>query len=128
MEKTEIRIPLIILEWCNWQPWERLESGEIEVEEKKGVYEVRIKGEEDRLTIGKSNDLKERIIKGLIKGKKKHSTGNRIRDKDKEAEKEVRWARTDYPAAVEEYLLIQYMKNHNGDLPKRAKHMRARLE
>jgi hypothetical protein len=42
------------------------------------VYEARLAGAEERLTIGKASDLRMRIKQGLVKGETPHFTGDRF--------------------------------------------------
>ena len=71
---------------------------------RSGVYEVRRADDEQRLTIGKATNLRQRIVRGLVKGKLPHSAGKRIRASERVSELLVRWAETDRPAAAEEEL------------------------
>ena len=108
-EKEIIKIPEITLEWSEWCPWDDIKkdtrSGGIEIPNKTpGVYEVKYKDKDERLTIGKASDLRMRIRQGLVKGKTPHSAGKRIRQNEDTAKIIIRWAITDRPAAVEEEL------------------------
>jgi hypothetical protein len=92
-EKEIIKIPQIILQWSKWYPWKDVEKGarksEIKIPNKKpGVYEVKYKCDDKRLTIGKASDLRMRIRQGLVKGKIPHSAGKKIR-KNEETSKIV---------------------------------------
>lgn len=105
-----MKIPSIKLEWSDWVPWDNLKvdarrRGGIEVPNKKpGVYEAKYRDAEKRLTIGKTADLRRRIKQGLVKGKSKHSAGDKIRANEDTSRIVVRWAITDRPAATEEEL------------------------
>jgi len=125
MEIQEIVIPPIRLEWSDWYSWEELKSdaraGGVRVPERPGVYEVKYKDSEERLTIGSTNDLRLRIKQALIKGKVPHSAGEKIRAKEEVSKLVVRWAVTDRPRAVEEELHRQYRERF-GRLPQYTKH------
>ncbi len=127
MSKQIIKIPKIVLEWSNWAPWHELakdaRTGEgIYVPNGiKGVYEVKRRRSQKRLTIGKAADLRMRIKQGLVKGKSAHSAGKEIRKHENLTNLVVRWAETDKPAAVEEELHRQYC-NKYGRMPEYTKH------
>jgi len=126
MEKEEIKIPPIELEWSNWIPWDDLKAdargGGIKVPNKKpGVYEAKCNNAEERLTIGKASDLRMRIKQGLVKGKTAHSAGKRIRAEENTSRIVVRWAVTDRPAAVEEELHKRHLTKF-CKLPKYVEH------
>lgn len=126
MGREVIEIPPILLEWSDWFPWDDLKAdarrGGIEIPNKKpGVYEVKYRDAEERLTIGKASDLRMRIRQGLVKGKTPHSAGERIRASEDTSKLVVRWAVTDRPAAVEEELHKRYL-NRFGKLPKNVEH------
>jgi excinuclease UvrABC nuclease subunit len=109
MDKEVINIGSIVLRWSEWFSWDELKSdaryGGVSVPSEKGVYEVKYKGGEERLTIGKASNLRMRIKQGLVKGKVPHSAGEKIRaNEDNTSQIVVRWAITDRPAAVEEEL------------------------
>ena len=114
MEHQQIVIPTIQLEWSRWENWSDLiidgRSGGVSIPNgEPGVYEVRLKGQDERLTIGKASNLRMRVRQGLIKGKSPHSSGKQIRANENVDEIEVRWAETDRPCAVEEELHKQYL-------------------
>ncbi|MGH9861982.1 MAG: hypothetical protein ACRD35_01015, partial [Candidatus Acidiferrales bacterium] len=88
---------------------------------KPGVYEVKTFDAEERLTIGKASNLRQRVKQGLVKGKTKHSTGKRIGGAEDVSHLLVRWAETDRPAAVEEELHLRHIARF-GRLPKYTKH------
>lgn len=127
MEEQLIHIPPIKLEWSDWFPWGELKidargGGGIRVPNwVPGVYEVKYGDTEERLTIGKASNLRERIKQGLVKGMSEHSTGKRIRPQEDVSKLMVRWAVTDRPAAAEEELHRRYREGF-GRLPKHTKH------
>jgi hypothetical protein len=121
-----IFIPPITLEWSDWHSWPSImvdgRSGGVYIpNERPGVYEARLVGAAERLTIGKATDLRRRVRMHLVKGKAKHSSGDDIRRYEDTTQVEVRWAETDRPAAVEEDLHRQYRKTF-GCLPKYTDH------
>jgi len=123
MDIKLIKIPPIDLEWTEWYPWNRLEfdarsdSNGITPPKSPGVYEVRLIEIEQRLTIGKTSNLRRRVTQGLVKGTIEHSSGKVIREKEDTSKILIRWAKTDRPAAVEEELHKQH-KIIFGNLPK----------
>jgi len=126
MEIQDILIPPVRLEWSEWNNWialaEDARSGGIHIPNKKpGVYEVRLNGHLERLTIGKASDLRMRIRQGLIKGKTSHSSGKRIRNSEDTTNIEIRWAETGRPSAIEEELHKQYLAKF-GKLPRYTEH------
>lgn len=127
MERIEINIPPVVLEWSEWVPWDDLKvdarygSGVRVPNREAGVYEVKYRDTEERLTIGKASDLRMRIKQGLVKGKVPHSAGKRIRANEDVSGIVVRWAITDRPAAVEEELHRRYLDKF-GRLSKYVKH------
>ncbi len=127
MEKETIHIPPIELRWSDWAPWDSLKvdsrsgQGVIVPNKVPGVYEARIIGEEERLTIGKASDLRHRVKQGLVKGIAKHSSGKDIRASENTSKIEVRWAVTNRPAAPEEELHKKH-KERFGRLPKYTEH------
>lgn len=122
-----INIPSIILKWSEWVSWNDLKidaryGGGVRVPNYwPGVYEVKYRDKEERLTIGKASDLRMRIKQGLVKGKAKHSSGSKIRAGEEVSKLVVRWAITDRPAAAEEELHRRY-KAKFGELPKYTEH------
>jgi hypothetical protein len=119
-----ITIPDIKLEWSEWHRWEEVNKfvrdGGAQIPSCKGVYEVRRPGASgERLTIGKASDLRWRIRQALVRGIGPHSSGNLIREHEKEilASLEIRWAATDRPAAAEEDLHRQYKSEIGDKLP-----------
>jgi hypothetical protein len=127
MEKQAIHIPTIELDWSDWAKWDNVKidsrsgQGVLVPNGVPGVYEVRMSGAEERLTIGKASDLRMRIKQGLVKGKAKHSSGEKIRASEDTSRIEIRWAVTDRPAAVEEDLHKKYEARF-GRLPKYTEH------
>jgi len=126
-EKEIIEIPKITLDWSDWYPWDDVKKdagkeGGIKIPNKRsGVYEVKYKDADKRLTIGKASDLRMRIRQGLVKGKTPHSAGERIRKNEDMSKIVIRWAITDRPAAVEEELHRRH-KEKFGELPKYVEH------
>ena len=63
MDEQIISIPPIILKWSEWFRWDRFlldarsDPSSIAVPDDSGVYEVRVFGNERRLTIGKASNL-----------------------------------------------------------------------
>jgi len=127
MEMEEvINIPPITLKWSGWVDWDEIKKdarrGGIKIPNKKpGIYEVKYRDSEERLTIGKASDLRMRIRQGLVKGKTPHSAGERIRAEEDTSKIVVRWAITDRPAAVEEELHKRHLDKF-GKLPKYVEH------
>ena len=127
MEAEVIKIPSIELKWVDWVSWNQLildsrsGAGVIVPNGTPGVYEVKYKDTEERLTIGKASDLRMRIKQGLVKGKIPHSAGKAIRVNEDISKLVVRWAVTHRPAAVEEELHGRYQSKF-GRLPKYVQH------
>ena len=126
MEIEIIKIAPIQIKWSDWITWDDLKvdarRGGIKVPNKKsGVYEVKYEDVEERLTIGKASDLRMRIKQGLVKGKTRHSAGDRIRANEDNSKIVVRWAITDRPAAAEEELHKRHLGKF-GKLPKYVEH------
>lgn len=122
MEIQLIEMPLIHLRWSEWYNWKEIEmkvrNRGINVPSLSGVYEVKIKDTNEILTIGKASNLRNRIKRGLVQGKLPHSTGKRIRKEEDIEGIQIRWALTDLPSAVEEYLHQKYREQNNGKLPR----------
>ena len=122
-----LRIPDISLTWSEWHNWSNIEidcrsrSGVFIPHKKPGVYEARLSGEEERLTIGATSNLRHRVRDSLVKGKGPHSAGKRIRELEFIEQIEVRWAETDRPRRAEEELHRQHWAQF-GHLPKYADH------
>jgi len=126
MEIQHIQIPPIQLEWSDWHSWTELlidgRSGGIRIPNgRPGVYEARLIGNPERLTIGKTVDLRYRIRQGLVKGNAPHSSGDDIRLEEDLSQVEIRWAKSDQPAAVEEEL-HRLHRVQFGRLPKYTDH------
>lgn len=126
MTTEKIDIGSILLDWSEWVSWDELKAdarmGGIKVPNyEPGVYEAKCRDTEERLTIGKASNLRVRVKQGLVKGRTKHSAGKKIRAKENTSEIEVRWARTERPAAVEEELHKKHTKKYGG-LPKYVDH------
>ena len=122
----EIHIEPIVLEWSEWHSWLDVErdaryDGVAVPNGQPGVYEVRIRGHNERLVIGMSSDLRRRVKDGLVRGKAGHPAGEKVRTKENVEDVEVRWAVTDRPAAVEEELHKRH-KGKFGELPKHNGH------
>ena len=123
----EIHIEPIVLEWSEWHPWPDVErdvrsGGSIAPNEQPGVYEVRLGTQQQRLIIGRSDNLKLRIGQVLIGGSVPHPEGEKIRSDMKYRELSasdvnLRWAVTDRPAAVAEELFLRH-EGRFGALPK----------
>ena len=122
-----INIESIVLRWSDWVSWDDLKidarhGGGVRVPNYiPGVYEVKYRDSEERLTIGETLDLRMRIKQGLVKGKTPHSAGSKIRAKEDVSNLVIRWAVTARPAAVEEELHRRYEVEH-GEFPKYTKH------
>jgi hypothetical protein len=109
-ETQIIQLPPIVLYWYPWERWDDLlQEGPAIMDEhrsvhKPGVYEARLRDQEERLVIGKAADLTDRVLQGLIKGTTAHDAGKKIRANENVHLVVVRWAPTDRPAAAEEEL------------------------
>lgn len=125
MEREIIEIPLIELRWSEWIPWDSLKEdarkGGISIPNKPGVYEVKYEAIEQRLTIGRTSNLRMRIKQALVKGKMGHTSGEKIRAKENTSKILVRWTITDRNAAVEEELHKRHLQKF-GKLPKYVEH------
>jgi len=115
IETQVIRIPEIRLQWSSWYTWAQLlvdgrkRAGVHIPNKKSGVYEARLRGQEARLTIGETRNLRYRIRQGLVKGKAPHSSGGDIRRYEDTTQVEVRWAETARHRAAEEELHRQHV-------------------
>lgn len=124
MRRETIKISPMNLEWSDWFAWDSLKAdarrkGGIRVPNViPGVYEVRYQGQQERLTIGRTSNLRMRVKDALVKGKIGHPAGTKIRAKEDTSKIVVRWAVTDRPACVEEELHRRHMKRFR----KRPKH------
>lgn len=121
-EEQIIEIPVIHLRWSDWVMWTDLLidsrfGGGVKVPNSSGVYEVKYAASEERLTIGKANNLRMRLKQGLVKGKVPHSTGTRIREVEDVSKLVVRWALSDRPLCAEEELHRLHIAE-TGRLPK----------
>jgi len=120
--QTIIILP-ITLEWSAWYPWQhflldaRSDPTGIKVPSAPGVYEAKHSNTNERLTIGKTSNLRRRIKQGLIKGSSPHSSGIHIRMQEDTTDIAIRWAVTERPSAVEEELHRRYQEQF-GQLPK----------
>lgn len=127
MAEEVINIPPIVLRWSDWISWNdlkldaRYEGGVRVPNYESGVYEVKYRDSEERLTIGKTSNLRMRIKQGLVKGKVSHLAGEKIRANEEVSRIIVRWAATDRPAAMEEELHKRYLDKF-GKLPKYTEH------
>jgi len=129
MEKEEIDIPHIILEWSEWVEWNELKINARQSKEVRmppgvpGVYEAKYVEIEtaELLTIGKASDLRMRVKQGLVKGKTPHSAGDKIRAGEDTSRIIVRWAVTERPSAVEEELHKRYQAKFKK-MPKYVSH------
>jgi hypothetical protein len=123
VETAIIEIPAITLCWSEWHAWAdfardaRSDTQGIRVPDGPGVYEARLISEHVRLTIGRAADLRMRLKQGLVKGKIPHSAGRRIEQNEDISCVVIRFAETDFPAAVEEELHKRH-KAAFGRLPK----------
>jgi len=117
--KQVIKIETIELYWFDWQPWSyfkvdlRKEKRTPFPNQESGVYEVKRINEEHRLTIGKSLNLRRRIVEALVKGNYEHSAGKRIRKNENFDNFLIRWAYTEYISCAEEYLHKIHLKKFN---------------
>lgn len=127
MNRETIDIPPITLEWSQWTAWHELKldarygGGILVPNREAGVYEVKYADDEERLTIGRTSDLRMRIRQGLVKGKVPHSAGKGIRANEDLSRIVIRWAVTDRPAAAEEELHRRHQVRF-GNLPKYTRH------
>lgn len=123
MDVQRIEIPPIVLHWSNWYAWDaflrdaRTDPEGITPPETAGVYEVKLRDDDERLTIGKASNLRMRIKQGLVRGKTPHSSGAALRRNEDTSRVVIRWAVTDRPAAVEEELHRQHVEKF-GKLPR----------
>ena len=122
MKRQNIKIEKIELEWSDWVGWNAIKidgrtKNAIKIPNRKpGVYEVRSRYGKKRLTIGRTSNLRFRVRQALVKGKSKHSSGNKIRKNEKAKNLIVRWAETVRPSATEEELHRLHRLNY-GCLP-----------
>lgn len=106
----------ITLKWEEWIPLRRIIDGDILPPQKPGVYEFKhMQATEtwERLRIGESGDLHQRLVEKLIKGKGDDAYGKKDAILAEGIDNlMVRWALTLKPAAVEEHLLQIYLRDH----------------
>ena len=94
---------LAAVRWSEWFRWSDIASGRIRAPRRAGVYEVRRRDQELRLTIGETNLLARRVSY-LVRGTGPHSAGERIRAGEEVVNLLVRWAATEQHEEVEQYL------------------------
>lgn len=118
--------PDIVLEWSDWYSWEDIEipnwggrgrEGVYIPNRAPGVYEVRYVDADERLAIGETMDLRGRIRQALVKGKRPHAAGKRIRANEDISKIVVRWAVTDKHKEAEAALKGMHVATF-GRLPK----------
>jgi hypothetical protein len=123
VEREVMVISSIELEWSDWSAWEDIKADErrknvtVRVPKEPGVYEAKYKDAEERLTIGRATNLRQRVKEELVRGNYPHDAGDNIRLKETVADVIVRWAITSRPAATEEEL-HQRHRQRFGKLPK----------
>ena len=117
MEVETMTIGEMRLEWSKWINWNDIlkfdgrKNTTADVPKgKKGVYEAKYRCAKKRLTIGKTRDLRKRIVSELVKGTGSHSAGEKIRRNEDVSRIIVRFAPTDRPSAVEEELHMRHEK------------------
>ena len=125
----EIHIEPIELDWSEWHSWTEIgrsvHDGGVNVPDEPGVYEVRIRGEDSCLTIGRSKRLRARIKSHLVRDTGSHSAGERIRTAIKTGIIDsrslvIRWAVTNRYAVAEAALHERHLYGF-GELPKYTK-------
>lgn len=120
-EDEWIELGPIHVAWYAWERWEDIAEHGVAIigipKNSSGIYEARIVGAKERLTIGRASDLRTRILHGLIRGSMPHPAGDKIRADEDLAQVEVRWALTSRPAAIEEELHQRHVERF-GYLPK----------
>ncbi|MBM3477429.1 MAG: hypothetical protein FJX75_29515 [Armatimonadetes bacterium] len=116
-----LELPPLVIQWFPWERWEDLvEYGEAIVDLpgiKSGVYEAGYGHSQERLTIGRANNLRLRVLHGLIRGTSQHTAGREIRKHEDLSRVCVRWGLTRRPAAAEEELHRLHIEKW-GRLPK----------
>ncbi len=118
-----IEVPPIILPWSPWHRWDTLRqdarrgSGAPRPPARPGVYEVMAEGQQPRLTIGRTSNLRTRVKEQLVMGIGPHPAHEGIVRNEDLGHVFVRWAPTEYPAAAEEALHREHIRRH-GRLPK----------
>lgn len=91
-----------------WKLWTNLKRCEINAE--AGVYKIKRIENDEVIYIGKSKNLKRRILSNLLGVNGVHAAGKRIRLKENIGKLSIQCLYTQYPAALEEYLLMKYRK------------------
>jgi len=103
-----LELPPMVLWWSRWECWEDVTEHGVAILDlplrKPGVYEAKLRGSEERLSIGKASDLRTRVLHGLVRGTSSHPSGRKIRDREDLRHVLVRWALTDRPSAAQEEL------------------------
>jgi len=111
-----LELPPIWLPWSCVEDWtDVIGTGEHSDEillppAKPGVYEVKVRGEAEPIYIGKTLNLRRRIMEALIEGSMLHTAGQKMRENENFADLSVRWAVTDRPAAAEEELWRRHVE------------------
>jgi hypothetical protein len=126
-ETQRLDLRPIELKWSPWHRWEQMVVDDrggagVQVPEgTPGVYEARLEGEDERLVVGRASDLYERVKDSLVRGRKRHPAGSKLRANEDLSQVRVRWAITDRPAAAEEELHRLHRRRF-GRLPKYVEH------
>ncbi len=111
----------IHLQWYDWERWDDIaEHGLAIVDVPRHtprVHEAMLEDEEERLTIGRTADLRHRVLNGLVRGTEANFAADKIRKHEDVHRIIVRWARTNRPAAAEEELHRRHIAQF-GHLPK----------
>lgn len=123
MEQTII-LGVIQLKWSDWITFEKVRIdnrvSKLNLPKSAGVYEVVMNVDDDRLTIGKTGNLCDRL-KCLIRGNDGHSAGKKIKgafpDEAMRSKFLIRFALTSRPAAIEEELHRLHKETY-GILPR----------
>lgn len=128
-QKTDEQVKRSIkYEWYSWFSWDDIKQSSlnrrylVSIPREAGVYEVRHidRNPDERMIIGKADNLESRIREELVKGdktfypKKQQILAEVNGDTSKLL---VRWATTDFNAELESMLLSKYKKRFKG-LPK----------
>jgi hypothetical protein len=112
-----------VLAWSAWVPWndllqdERHRIGPRVPIGRSGVYEVIRAHTTERLATGRAADLRARVKHQLVMGHGHHPVRNAILKGEDTRKLLIRWALTDRPAAAEEALHKDHLRQH-GRLPK----------
>jgi len=118
-----LELPPIVLAWSAWTRWddlrqdERLRTGPRVPIGRPGVYEVIKEHHVERLAIGRTVNLRERVKHELAMGNGKHAVHDAIVKGEDTSRVLIRWAVTDRPSAAEEELHRRHLRQH-GKLPK----------